>query len=456
MNAVHLHREPRCVWLGALLGLVVVAGCATGPDSRYRDLGREWESARAAEEPAANDGDPLAGVAELERAQLVRLALARNPGLRAAHFAWLAALERYPQATALGDPTFGYALAPRTVGSSDFDPSQRFELGQRLPFPGKRALAGSAALADAEAAQHDFASARLRLAALASTLFDEYYLAVRALAINGEHAHLLQVHASSALARYASGAGSQQDPLQAEVELALLAQRDLELENQLEGARARINALLHRRSDLPLPPPPAELVVPELPALEAQVADGALEARPDRVAAEARVRAREAELAQARRAFLPDVTLMGVYDRLWEESELRPMLGFEIELPLQIRRRRAGVREAEARVAQARNEAARLADETRLELTRARQELERARKLRALLADVLLPTARQRIAAARAGFESGRNGFGDLVESEHELRNLRLAVEEALVDESRRSAELLAALGRLPVDDGGR
>jgi outer membrane protein TolC len=437
---------------GLWLGLAACAGCATAPPvSDYTHLSREWEQQRPRAEAAA-DGDIFTGAANLERAELVRQVLARNPSLAAAHHAWRAALERYPQVTSLDDPRLGYAIAPRTLGASDFDPSQRFELAQRIPFPGKRALAGAAALADAEATAHDFAAARLRLAALASAAFDDYYVAWRGLAISREHADLLQLHQGSALARYAAGSASQQDPLQAEVEIAMLARQELELQNQLDSARARINVLLRREPDRPLPPPPARLSLPASSAGETPE----LPARPDVAAAAARVRARQAELAAAQRAFLPDVTLMGVYDQLWEESELRPMLGFEIELPVQLARRRAGVREARARLGQAESEATGIADGARLEQLRARQELERARRLRALYESDLLPTARERVVAARAGFESGRNGFAELVDAEHELRSLRLGAEEALAEESRRSAELSAALGELPGLPGER
>jgi outer membrane protein TolC len=438
-----------------LLGLGVCACATPADDTRYTQMSREWRSAGPRVAGAGEPDGLFAGAARLERDELVRQVLERNPSLAAAHFAWLAALERYPQARALDDPMLGYSIAPRTLGASGFDPSQRFDLSQRLPFPGKRALAGAAALAEAEASAHDFATARIRLAALASALFDDYYLAARALAINREHADLLQIHFKSALARYASGSGSQQDPLQAEVEIAQLARQALELRNRSREAQARINALLRRAPELPLPPPPERLRVPALPAGDGPSA-AAVGSRPDLAAAAARVRARAAELAGAQRAFLPDLTLMGSYDQLWEEKELRPMLGFEIELPLQLARRRAGVREARARLAQAEHEALGAADGARLELLRARQELERARELRRLFDEQLLPTARERVAAARAGFESGRGDFAELVDAEHGLRELRLGAEEALADESRRSAELAAALGRLPGAGGER
>jgi outer membrane protein TolC len=54
------------------------------------------------------------------------------------------------------------------------------------------------------------------------------------------------------------------------------------------------------------------------------------------------------------------------------------------------------------------------------------------------------------VAAARAGFESGRDDFLALVEAERSLRDAELALEEARSDVSRRFAELEAAAGRIP------
>src|SRR5262249_2002213 len=141
MEALREHREPRCVRPALLLGLVVLIGCASSPDSgRYADMSREWRSLAPSDAgSSAADGRPFGGGEALERGELVRQVLARNPSLAAAHFAWRAALERYPQVSALDDPALGYSIAPRTLHSSDFDPTQRFELSQRLPFPGKRA-----------------------------------------------------------------------------------------------------------------------------------------------------------------------------------------------------------------------------------------------------------------------------------------------------------------------------
>ena len=228
----------------------------------------------------------------------------------------------------------------------------------------------------------------------------------------------------------------------------MLARQELELQNQLQAARARINALLHRESRSSAAAAARALSVPGAARARSRSPQRSRRAPtwPPRRRACARARPSS---AGARRAFLPDLTLDG---------QLRPALGGEgAPADARLRDRAAaaarpapGRRARGARAPRRRreSEARGIADGARLELQRARQELERARKLRALFDDELLPTARERVAAARAGFESGRNGFAELVDAEHELRSLRLGAEEALADESRRSAELAGRAGR--------
>jgi outer membrane protein TolC len=62
----------------------------------------------------------------------------------------------------------------------------------------------------------------------------------------------------------------------------------------------------------------------------------------------------------------------------------------------------------------------------------------------------MTPPARDRLGAARIGFESGRSGFGDLIEAERALRDAELAEQSAQALLSQRAAELIAALGHAP------
>ncbi len=456
MNALRRRRLRTRVCAATLtalgLGVAAAPGCAgPGLASRHRSLEGEWRASQVA--PAREADDALGEAASvLSRPDLVRAVLERNPSIEAARQAWRAALERYPQVTSLADPSVGYAVAPRSFGSSAVSDANRVDVSQRLPFPGKLSLRGEVALASAEAAGGDFEGARLRLAETASLLFDDYYFAARALEINAAHLALLEELLRIATARYAAGEGSQQDPLQAELEGARLLHEERSLRAESLITSARINALLHRPPAAPLPPPPQQLgAVPPEPLDRAALVERALRDRPDLRAAHARVRARESSVALARREFFPDLTLVGGWDGFWQESQLQPMVGLEIDLPIQLARRRAALAEARAELAGAASERTALEDGVRLEVETAAEQLSEAHHLLGIVESRLLPAARDRAAAARAGFVAGRNDFDALIEAERSLRDAELEREQALVDLSRRHAELSRATGALPV-----
>jgi outer membrane protein TolC len=435
----------------ALLAPLLWSCAGPGLTSRHRDQEDAWR--RAAPAQSASD-DLFAGHAALDRQALVAAVLARNPSIGAARWAWRAALSRYPQETALEDPVLEYGVAPLSLGSSRVDTAQRAVLSQAVPFPGKLALRGEIALAEADAAASDFAAVRLRLATLASLLFDEYYLVERKLGVNGAHRTLLAELREIAVARYEAGTASQQDPLEAELEEAELLHRDVALRADRVVTADQINALLHRAPELALPPPPETLETRAATSdpREALVAH-ALAERPELRAAEARVVAREAAVSLARREFLPDLRLMGTYDTFWEESELQPMLGIELNLPLQRSRRHAAVAEAEASLEQARSERAGTDDQVRLSVGRALERLAEAHHSLGIFRDRMLPAARDRVTSARAAFETGQSDFSTVIDAERRLRDAELGHEEAAVEVSRRHAELDRALGALPEGD---
>jgi len=286
---------------------VVVAGslalaCASPAlTRRYHESERSWQRAEAPPQ-AREDEDPLAGASHLERAALVHAVLRRNPSVDAARWAWKAALTRYPQETSLDDPMLGTGVAPASFGSATVNDAYKVDLSQRLPFPGKLSLRGEIALAEAAAAEHDLEAVRLRLATMASLLFDDLYVLDRALAINAEHLQLLKEFLQIATVRYEAGKAAQQDPLQAEVERAHLLHREVVLETSRRVAREQVNVLLHRRPDRPLPPMPDSLALPaaEDRDREALVTE-ALRARPELRSLEARIEGRESAVSLARR-----------------------------------------------------------------------------------------------------------------------------------------------------------
>ncbi len=406
--------------------------------------------------------DPFSALERLEREVVIRGVVDRNPTIEAARQAWEAATEREPQLSSRDDPSVSYSLAPLSIGAGDVRYGQSIGFAQRLPYPGKLGLRGEIARFEAEAARHDYEAVRLQLATVASLLFDDYYFVARALEINTEHVGLLEDFQRIATARYTAGLASQQDPLQAEVEVAHLLHRDVVLRTSQRTVVAQLNALLHRAPDARLPPPPSELDAPAAPELAATAqVDAALVRRPELKARLAEVEARAATVRLREKDFYPDFEVATSFNSMWGDSEHRWMVGIGINLPIRRDRLRAASAEAAAALKQAESARMALEDAIRAEVYVARERLLEAEHVVELFRSRLLPAASDQIRAARAGFETGQNSFLALIEAERNQRSVRLGYEESLADFYRRRAELdrargtMAALGSEEDTEGG-
>jgi outer membrane protein TolC len=137
-----------------------------------------------------------------------------------------------------------------------------------------------------------------------------------------------------------------------------------------------------------------------------------------------------------------------------QEDDLRPFVGVQLSVPLQLGRRKAAVDEANARLERARSQRLAIEDDVRLSVHSGVERLDESHHIVHLYRDRLLPAARDQVSAARSGFESGRNSFLALIDAERNLLNVELGYEEALANLWRRRAELDRALGRTPGLDG--
>ena len=276
---------------------------------------------------------------------------ARNPSIEAASAAWRAVAQRYPQAVSLDDPMFSYLVTPTNGLGADNGGGWMVQASQKVPWWGKRELRGSAASAEADAMKGDMGDVRLRLSEAARTAFYDYYLARRQTEVNDSTYRLVAQFREIAWNKYQVNQAAEQDVLQADVELATIESRRTELARDEQVAVARVNTLLHRAAEHPLPPPPAAIRLGNsLPGAEAlqQIAE---QSRPDLAALQARIRAEEANVELACKEYYPDVNLVGMYDARMPEN-MRAAVGMDINVPLPNGRRSAAEREASERLAQ--------------------------------------------------------------------------------------------------------
>lgn len=440
----------RVMWVVPVIaGMLVAEGCAFSDAARRRTMLEEI--ARYEGERDASAGGEVTLGDPLDRARLVRAVLARNPDLAAALHAWRAAVERQPQADALPDPRLEYSFAPLSIGAQNVDYGQVITLRQDFPFPGRLSLRSAVAIAEAAAASEDYATARLQLAVMAAQLYDGLYAIERALEINDEHQRLLEDVRAMALDQLTAGRTNQDAPLQAELDLRRVQLERIQLVAQESVVRARLNGLLHRAPEAPLPSTVARLEVtaerlPSTASLQAR----ALEARPELRAAGHRLEAREAARELAEHEQLPDFGVMASYNSMWGSLEHQLMVGVSVTVPLQIDAHVAAVREQDARSAEARSRREAVEDRIRVEVEESRAHVVHARGTLTLIERRMLSTARDQLEAARAAYVTGRGTFQPVIDAERSLRTLELERLRAEADLHTAEANLIRAIGAVP------
>ncbi|HEV8548251.1 MAG TPA: TolC family protein [Polyangiaceae bacterium] len=440
------------------LNLALVSGCSTGrqgapPGEPIETSGPPLRAAEVGAATPSSDERELEPGHVLERGAFVRQVLRNNPSLESARSGFRAALGRVRQAGTFEDPMVEIGVAPLSVGAgAPF--GYEVAIFQKLPWFGKRGLEEAAASAEAEAARADYEAVRRELALTAVTLYDQYFVTTRSLAINEQHVALMQAMRAAAVAQFGTGRGSAQDAFQAEAELTHLEHDAVMLATARDVTVAQMNELLHRAPELPLPAPVAELPLPAAPdGSSGRLQGEAVERRPDIVSARERARAQEARGERAERDAYPDFTLSTGYNSMWEMPEHRFTVGVGFNVPLQSGRRGGAADEARAMRSQFESEAARLSDAARTQVFVALKQLEESGHVLALYEKRLLPVAEQQIDAARAGFSTAQNGFSAVIDAERNLRRVELDYQSVRADYGVRRAVLDRALGRIPTLD---
>jgi outer membrane protein, heavy metal efflux system len=190
---------------------------------------------------------------------LIRAALSQNPAIKSAAERYKAQQAKVPQVRSLADPTFSGGwmgnIRPFSVQHGDPSSYRGLTVSQDLPFPGTLKLRGQIADRGAEAAWWEYEQARRQVATDVKVAYYDYFYYTKAIEITEKDKDLLKKLASIAESLYRVGKGMQPDVFRAQVEVSRINQKLIILRQQGDTARARLNTLLYRDPESPLPPP---------------------------------------------------------------------------------------------------------------------------------------------------------------------------------------------------------
>ena len=395
---------------------------------------------------------------ELSLPELVREALDHNPEVLVAARTLEARRARVPQAAALPDPMLMYGVVNdgrpvpfQTIGERDFSEAY-LGLSQELPFPGKRGLRQEVAQEEAEAAASAYEAVRRRVAATVADAYYDLYATHAALDTVEESGQLLEQLVKAANARLAVGQASQQDVLDAELEVSRVEERRTQLGERRAILEARLASLLYRAGGEPLgrpsvvrpsaaPGPLSELLrraEEESPALREKL----------RLAAQGE---RLVDLANRERK--PDFSVNFTYHN---RGGLDPMYSFggTVSLPNLHGRQKHAVQEAVALLGGARSAADQARAEVRFAVTEAYQMASTADRLLRLYDEGILKQARLSLDSAMARYRVGKVEFLTLIASWRRLLDYELSYQEQLAGREKALSRLAVHVGPTPAPAG--
>ena len=202
-------------------------------------------------------GNPDAGET-LTLDAVVREALERNPALQSALHTIAAQRRKVPQQRSYPDPmvAVGWAgnITPFSVQEGDPSSNRNVSVTQQIPYPGKLKLRAEMASKEADASQTDYDAVVRRVTADVKSAYYDYFYFAKAIQITQKNKALLEKLSKISESRYQVGKGMQQDVLRSQVEISLLLQKLTMLEQQRATAQAKLNNLMLRSPESPLPP----------------------------------------------------------------------------------------------------------------------------------------------------------------------------------------------------------
>lgn len=372
----------------------------------------------------------------------VRLALENNPELRASSGRIEAASGRAYQAKLWTNPELTLSAEdwPVSGGGNFSDSKQTIGVAQTIPFPGKKKLDRQIGVSGVRLSEAELTLRRVELVRDVKSVFYQVLAAERLVDVAAELVKVAESSASTARKRVAAGAAADQEQLRAEIPLEQARTELSGFQRELTTARQTL-ALLLGRPDLTEAPVSGALAETASLTLLDQGPEQWLSSHPSVVAVKTSRDRAELELRRARLEPYPDVRMGVAGGRIGETGQSIIQMGLSIPLPI-IDRSKGKKQEAQANVHIAQ------ADQVAVEQRLLREWGTASKRFRTAVEQVtnyrerILPKANEALRLVQAGFEQGKFGFIDLLDTQRTTAEVRLAYQQKLLELNVAQAEL--------------
>jgi outer membrane protein TolC len=387
---------------------------------------------------------------------LIQEALARSPTIASARKHWQALTKVPVQVSTLPDPMIG--LQQLTVGSpqpfSGYETSDFYYTGfgfsQDIPGPGKLGLRAKQAEKEAEVAYDAFlVQQRQVVEQVRETYFNLFYLRKLLDALHGTQSELDRITQTTE-AQYHVGMAQQQDVLKAQLQQTNVL-KDLEMnQEEFQRGQATLKAILGREQDS------ANIEISDITPTSFAIPDSrlrelALANSPTLQQAHAMEDQSDAELAIARRDYIPDFNVGYTYQKTGPRFRDYYMMSLAVKVPLYFwRKQTPAVEQAALEKESVREESysKRLSVLSDLQNQVIAQQI--TDRILKLYSEGLVPQAEETLTSATAAYRVGKVDFQTLLSAVIDLLRLKQEYYRTLADHEIAVAKLHEIIGDQP------
>ncbi|MGA2832960.1 MAG: TolC family protein [Terracidiphilus sp.] len=302
---------------------------------------------------------------------------------------------------------------------------------------------------DVEVASSELETLRQEVSADVREVCADLKLNAGEMKLHDRQAALLKEALAAVLAQYTTGKVPEADVLRAQMALTRLSEHLIELEEERDSTRARLNTLLGQSPDEPVEITGEYAILTDLPPIE-ELERLAIEHRPE-LTAQRKLLAKSRDQGQLTRlAMKPDFTAGAGYMVMPSGSASRNayMAELTMNLPWLNRDRHEGeAKQADAATAVSQAELDAKASAVFLEVRQAQIETLAAEKRVKVYRDTLLPQAETAFKASTAAYQNNRADFQMLIDSQNLLLEIQTAYYKALSATDAGIAGLERAIG---------
>jgi len=374
----------------------------------------------------------------------IRIALQSNPALRASGARVDSASGRAQQAGKWSNPELELSAEdwPVNQGSGFSDAKQLIGITQVLPYPRKKSLDRRIGVAGVKLSGAELAVHRTEVARDVKAGFYRVLAAKRMVEVSSKLESVAEAAAATARKRVDAGAAALQEQLRAEVQLEQARTKQSERQNELESARQILASLLGRPELKSARLAGALTETPNPALLNARPEDWLIQ-HPSAAAARANVERAQLEARRARLDKYPDMELGLAGGLVGATDESIVQVGVSIPLPL-LDRGKGRESEANANVKIADAEYQAVQQHLQREWANAHERYRTALNQVARYRGRILPKAEEALRLVQTGFEEGKFGFIDLLDTQRTDAEVHLAHQEKLLELNLAQAELEA------------